>query len=263
MVEPLQLQAAAWALTTTLELALFVQLVRRTLARIYPLFFTYIVAVIFQSIAVAVLYRNIHLDKVTVWKVAWATQGLAVLMRSLALVELNRSVLSRYVGIWALASRFFLSVAGAVIAYALALSKGEWQWLILNGIRGLELAMAAVIVTMLIFARYYRVPINQLQRALAVGLCLYSSFYVINYSLLERIVQQYAVLWNFLGIFAFIASLLVWISAVNWYAESEEVALPPAISQELHGKLSAEVNSRLYLLNRQLIQLLHLKDRSQ
>jgi hypothetical protein len=123
--------------------------------------------------------------------------------------------------------------------------------------------MATVIVTMLIFARYYRVPVNQLQRALAVGLCLYSSFYVINYSLLEKIVQQYAVLWNFLGIFAFIASLLVWISAVNRYAESQEVALPPAISPELHGKLSSEVNSRLYLLNRQLIQLLHLKDRSQ
>jgi hypothetical protein len=116
---------------------------------------------------------------------------------------------------------------------------------------------------MLIFARYYRVPVNQLQSALAVGLCLYSSFYVINYSLLEKIVQQYAVLWNFLGIFAFIASLLVWISAVNRYAESEEVALPPAISPELHGQLSSEVNSRLYLLNRQLIQLLHLKDRSQ
>jgi hypothetical protein len=263
MVEPLQLQAAAWALTTTLELALFVQLVRRKLARIYPLFFAYLIAVILQSIAVAALYRATSLDKVTIWKIAWATQGLAVLMRSLTLVELNRRVLSQYVGIWALAKRLFLCVAAAVIAYDLALSKGEWQWLILNGIRGLELAMAAVIVTMLIFARNYRVPVNQLQRALAVGLCLYSSFYVINYSLLEKIVQQYAVLWNFLGIFAFIASLLVWISAANRYAESEEVALPPAIPAELYGKLSSEVNARLLLLNRQLIQLLHLKDRNQ
>jgi len=263
MVEPLQLQAAAWALTTTLELALFVQLVRGKLARIYPLFFSYLLAVILQSIAVAVLYRQTNLDKLTVWKIAWATQGVAVLMRSLALAELNRRVLSRYVGIWALASRLFFLVAAAVIAYDLALSRGKWQWLILNGIRGLELAMAAVIVTMLIFAHYYRVPVNHLQRALAVGLCLYSSFYVINYSLLERIVQQHAVLWNFLGIFAFIASLLVWIGAANRYAESEELALSPAISPELHGKLSSEVNTRLYLLNRQLIQLLRLKDRNQ
>ena len=263
MVEPLQLQSAAWALTTTLELALLVQLVRRKLARIYPLFFAYLVTVIFQSIAVAILYRNTDLDKVTAWKLAWATQGLVVLVRSLALVELNRRVLSRYVGIWALASRLFLCVAAAVIAYDLFLSKGEWQWLILNGIRGLELAMAAVIVTMLIFARYYRVPVNQLQRAFAVGLCLYSSFYVINYSVLEKIVKEYVVLWNFLGLFAFIASLLVWISAASRYAESEEVAVPQAIPADLYGKLSSEVNTRLLLLNRQLIQLLHLEDRGQ
>jgi len=38
MVEPLQLQTAAWALTTALELSLFVQLLRRKLARIYPFF---------------------------------------------------------------------------------------------------------------------------------------------------------------------------------------------------------------------------------
>ena len=209
------------------------------------------------------MYRTENLDKWTAWKIAWVTQGLVVFLRALAVLELNRRVLHRYIGIWALARKLFLGVAAAVIAYDLVLSKGQWQWLLLNGIRGLELAMATVIVTMLMFARYYRVPVNQLQRALAVGLCLYSAFYVINYSLLERIVQQYGVLWNFLGLFAFIASLLVWIAAANRYAPSEEAALPPAIPAELYGKLSSEVNSRLLLLNRQLIQFLHLEDRSQ
>jgi hypothetical protein len=263
MVEPLQLQAAAWALTTTLELALFVQLVRRKLGRIYPCFFGYLLAVILQSIAVAVLYRSTNFDKLAVWKIAWATQGLVVFMRSLVVLELIRNILSRYIGIWGLAQRLFLSVAASVIAYDLALSKGEWQWLIMNGMRGLELAMAAVIVAMMVFARYYRVPVNQFERALAIGLCLYSSFYVINYSLLERIFLLHDVLWNFLEILTFIASLLVWISAVGRYRESEEVAIPPAISAALYGKVSSEVNSRLLLLNRQLIQLLHLKDRGQ
>ena len=262
MVEPLQLQTAAWALTTTLELMLFVQLVRRKINRSSPLFFTYIVSVILQSIAITSLRRVENLDKVTVWLIAWGTQGLVVFLRALVVVELNRSVLRRYIGIWALARRLLVGVAVAVIAYDLALSKGEWQWLILNGIRGLELAMAAVIVTMLLFARYYRVPVNQLQRALAVGLCLYSTFYVINYSLFEKIVQQYTVLWNFLGMFAFIASLLVWTGAASQYVKSEEAAVPPAIPAELYGKLSSEVNSRLILLNRDLIQFLHVEDRS-
>jgi hypothetical protein len=263
MVEPLQLQDAAWALTSALELVLFVQLVRRKLRQIYPLFFAYLVSVILQSIAVAALYRTENLDKGTVWAIAWVTQGVVVILRALVVVELTRSVLHRYIGIWALARKLLLGVAVVVIAYDLLLSKGQWHWLILNGIRGLELAMAAVIVTMLLFARYYRVPVDQLQRALAVGLCLYSTFYVVNYSLLERVVQQYAVLWNFLGLSAFIASLLVWISAASRYAPSEAIAVPSAIPVELYGKLSSEVNSRLLLLNRQLVRFLHLEDRSQ
>jgi hypothetical protein len=263
MVEPLQLQTAVWALTTSLELALVVQLIRRKVGRNYPLFFAYLVSAILQSAAMAILYRTQNLDRLTTWKIAWLAQCLVVCMRALVLLELNRRVLSRYIGIWALSRRLLLGVAVAVVACDLLLSKGQWQWLILNGVRGLELAMAAVIVTMLLFARYYRVPVNPLQRALAVGLCLYSTFYVINYSLFERVLRQYAVLWNFLGIFAFIASLLVWINAANRYAESTEVAPIPAITPELYGKLSSEINARLLLLNRQLIQILHIEERSQ
>jgi hypothetical protein len=261
MVEPLQLQTAAWALTTALELALFVQLIRRKIGRIYPVFLAYLLTALFQSAAIAVLYRNSGLQKDTVWIIAWGSQTLVVTMRSLALLELNRRILAQYVGIWALARRLFFCVAAAIIAYDLVLSKGQWQWLILNGVRGLELAMAAVIVTMLLFARYYGVPVNHFQRALAVGFCLYSSFYVINYSLLERVVQQYAVLWNFLGMFAFLASLLVWTNAATRYSIAEEPAAPPAIPAELYGKLSSELNMRLFLLNKQLIQLLHREDK--
>ena len=261
MVEPLQLQTAAWALTSALELGLFVQLLRRKLGQVYPLFFAYLVSTILQSIAVAVLYRASNLDVVTTWDIAWSTQGVVVFLRALVLLELGRKVLSGYIGIWALARRILLGVTAVVIAYDLLLSQDQWRWLIMNGIRGLELAMAAVIVTMLMFARYYRIPVHPMQRSLAVGLCLYSIFYVVNYSLLERVLQEYAVVWNFLGIFAFIASLLVWITAVTRYSESEAVPSPTVISPELHGQLSAEVNTRLLLLNRQLIQLLHLKDR--
>jgi hypothetical protein len=263
MVEPLQLQTAAWALTTALELSLVAQLLRRKLGRIYPFFFAYLLSVILQSAASVVLYRHADIDKVAFWKIAWGMQGMVVTIRALTLVELNRKVLSPYKGIWALARRLLLGVAVVVIVYDLLLSEGHWQWLVMNGVRGLELAMAAVIVTMLLFARYYRVPVSPLQRALAVGLCLYSTFYVINYSLLEKVLQKYAVLWNFLGMFAFIASLLVWIGAARRYTAVEEVAAPQTIPAELYGMISSEVNARLILLNRQLIQLLRLENRSQ
>jgi hypothetical protein len=263
MVEPLQLQTAAWALTTALELSLFVQFLRRKLAHIYPFFFAYLLSIILQSAASAFLYGYPDIDKLTFWETAWGMQGVVVTMRALTLVELNRKVLSPYIGIWTLARRLLLGVAAAVIVYDLLLSKGHWQWLVMNGVRGLELAMAAVIVTMLLFARYYRIPVSPLQRALAVGLCLYSIFYVVNYSILEKVLRQYAVLWNFLGLIAFIASLLLWIGAVHRYTAVEEVTVPQTIPAEVYGRISSEVNARLILLNRQLIQFLRLENRGQ
>jgi hypothetical protein len=263
MVEPLQLQTAAWALTTALELSLFVQVLRRKLGRLYPFFFAYLLSILLQSAGSAALYGHPDIDKLTFWKIAWGMQGLVVTMRALTLVELSRKVLSPYIGIWTLARRLLLGVAAAVIACDLLLSKGHLQWLVMNGVRGLELAMAAVIVTMLLFARYYRIPVSPLQRALAVGLCLYSIFYVVNYSILEKVLRQYALLWNFLGLFAFIASLLVWIAAVGRFTAVEEVTVPQTISAEVYGMISSEVNARLILLNRQLIQFLRLENRGQ
>src|ERR1700751_1900943 len=119
MVEPLQLQTAAWALTTALELSLFVQLLRRKLGRVYPFFFAYLLSIILQSAASAALYRHADIDKLTFWKIAWGMQGMVVIMRTLALVELNRKVLSPYLGIWVLPLRLLCGVAAAVIAYGL------------------------------------------------------------------------------------------------------------------------------------------------
>ena len=178
-------------------------------------------------------------------------------MRSLAIVELAGKIVGAYSGIWLLAKRLLQFVAFCVLAYALALSKGQWQWFILNAVRGFELAAAAVVVTMLLFARFYALPIRLLPRALAIGFCMYSAFYVINYSLLERIVQQNGDFWNFLGIVTFMASLLLWISASAKYVAEEDEVKPANIPPELYGKLSSEVNLRLHLLNRQLMLLLH------
>lgn len=261
MVDLLHLQSAAWALTTTLELVLLFLLLRRKAFPNYPLFTAYLFSAILQSAAIAQLHSMTGLDEWTAWKLAWGTQAVVTIMRSLAIVELAGKIVGGYSGIWLLAKRLLLLVGFCVLACALALSKGEWYWFILNGVRGFELAAAAVIVTMLLFARFYSLPIRLLPRALAIGFCLYSAFYVIDYSLLERAVQQYGNFWNFLGIITFMASLLLWIDAARRYVPAEDVVRLASIPPELYGKLSSEVNLRLHLLNRQLLLLLHTRER--
>lgn len=247
---------AAWVTTTVLEVALLTMLVYRRASQKYPFLAAYLACALLQSAGIAVLYRVEGLSEWTVWEIAWSTQAVVTAMRFLVLVELAGKVLTPYTGIRILAKWLMVSVGLLVLGYALLISKGKWDWMLMNGVRGLELAMAATIVTMLLFARYYRLPLRTLPRALAVGLCLYSSFYVIDYSLLEKIVRQYSDFWNFLGILTFLASLTVWFRATMRYCADEEAAQPAIISQAVYGKLSSELNLRLYLLNRQVTQML-------
>lgn len=261
MADLLYLRNTVWALTTILELLLLGLLVRKKAIANYPFFTTYLISAILQSFAVATVYRTMEIGGRRAWFAAWGTQAVVTIMRSLALVELAKRVLSAYAGIWGLARRLLIVVGAGVLVYDLLFSKGKWDWLILNGVRGFELASAAVIVTILLFARSYGLPLLPLPRALAIGFCLYSSFYVIDFSLLEKVAQRHWDFLNFMGILTFLASLLVWIRAAMAYVASEDMVKPVAIPPELDGKLSSEVNLRLHLLNQQLMQILHTEER--
>ena len=250
-----------WRVTTAAELALLAILAWHKAFRNYPVFTAYVLSILFQSVGMFFLYRQVYLSSTARWNIAWGTQTAITVMRSLVLVELTYKILARYTGIWALARRLILGVGLCVIAYALAFSRGHSQWVILNMVRGLELALAAVLVTILLFARYYRLPIAPVSRALAVGLCLFSIFYVIDYSLLEKGFKGHAELWNFLGLLTFLASLLLWAAAFILNPAQVEERHAAGISPEAYGKLSAEVNLRLYLLNRQLSQVLNSEER--
>lgn len=257
MVEPLNLRNLAWAITTILEIVLFVFLVKRKQFRTHPALSAYILLVIIQNITGMFVYGFWGFQSQVSWGYAWGSQALVICARAGAVVELARQILAAYKGIWALAWRLFLAVGTAVLGYSLLFSKGAWRQVVMNGNRGVELSIAAVVVTLLLFARYYHLPIGSLDRALAVGFCLYSCFYVINFSLFEPWLELYANFWNFLDILAFLASVSLWIFAVGAYETEVRIGVLPAVSKELYGKLSAELNLRLYSLNEQLTHLLN------
>ncbi len=261
MVEPLQLRDLAWAFTTIVKCALLLQLVRRRFLEDYPWFCSYVASTILQSLVVALIYRTPSLSQLMVWKIVWGSQLIVVCFRFQAVVELIRKILGAYLGIWALAWRLLFGVGVLVMANSLVFSRGDWYWISVNVDRGLELSMAAIIVTLLLFTRYYRLPLERLHLALAVGLCLYSTFFVVDYTLLEKHVQQFAVFWGFLDVITYLATLLIWVNAVSFYPKLATQAMPPAIPKELHGKLSSEVNLRLDHLNRQLSRLFRSEDR--
>src|ERR1700739_2441650 len=151
--ELLNVRNLAWILTTVLELVLLFYLVRQGLYRTHVAFFLYILAAIVQSAVVASSYRYWGPRSVQSWKIAWGSQGVVVCARWLAVMEITKRVLANYGGIWGMARRILILLSLSVLIYAIAFSGSQWNLMVLNGDRAVELCMATFIVSMFLFAR--------------------------------------------------------------------------------------------------------------
>jgi hypothetical protein len=256
MSDPLTLRNVFWAATTLSEIVLILYLVRRKLVGSHFWLFLYLCCTVVQSALGVITYSLLDFRSAATRNIIWSSQAVVITMRFLAACEMARRILARYSGIWALAQRVLLIVAAGVLLYTAVFSEKHLSMMILTVDRGAELAIASFIVGLLLFARYYMLEINPLDRALSIGFCLYSCFYVINDSLLERWMEPYAGFWGFMDIITFLASLLVWIQAVRAYAPARESVTPETVPSNVYGTLSPEVNVRLRVLNDQLAQLL-------
>jgi hypothetical protein len=245
-----------WAATTLGEIVLIFYLLRRRLSRSHFWLLLYLCCTVLQSVLGVITYSLLDFTSAATRNIIWSSQAVVITMRFSAVYEMARRILARYPGIWALAQRLLLIVAAGVLLYTAVFSEKHLSLMILTVDRGAELAIASFIVGLLLFARYYLLEIDPLDRALSIGFCLYSCFYVINDSLLEKRMEPYVGFWGSMDVITFLASLLIWIQAVRVYAPARELVTPKSVPCDLYGTLSSEMNVRLRLLNNQLAQLL-------
>jgi hypothetical protein len=256
MVEPLNLRNLAWALATMLKVLLFLYLIRKSFYRSHRAFFGYILATILQGILLAPAYRHWGFQSMQAWNLFWGSQAVVVGLRLLAIAEIARTILANYSGIWRRGNIFLFFIGISVLAYSMLSVNSSWQSAVLNADRGVELAIATILVSLLLFARYYRVPIPNLERYLIIGFCLYSCVWVINDTILARWGSSFVNHWGFLDILAFFATLILWIRAVRAYTGTELLTAHAPVSPEVYAQLSLEVNARLQALNDRLNHLL-------
>jgi hypothetical protein len=240
-----------WALTVFLKAALLALLLYRKHYRAYPLFLAYVLTTLVQSAVLFETYRVWGWNTPISARIGWGTQGVVILTRGLAVAEICQRILAKYLGIWALAWRILLAAAAVVLLSAGAMARGSWQFAILNADRGLELAIAVVIVMLFLFAHYYHVAVDSAVRLLATGFFLYSCFFVVNDTVLESWLHRYAILWNLLGTLAFLASLLLWIWVVR-EKQPEQALEPEMLSESVYGAVAPQINIRLKALNENL-----------
>ncbi len=249
-----QFQQIIWVVNTIMSVMLLVLLAVRKNYRAYPAFTFYIAINLTQGALLYAVYRRWGYSSLASWGVAWGSQAAMICARAVAVAELCRHCLSRYPGIWALAKRILLLCSGLVLLYSGAAARHQWKLALPSAERALEMSIATVIVVLFLFTRYYDVRIEQADRSLATGFCLYSCFRALNDTIADRVLYSYSELWNFLGMLAFFASLSLWSWALRkqvTVAAAKENLLPLGVYQSL----TPEINLRLRGLNEQLGRL--------
>jgi hypothetical protein len=249
---------SVWAITAIVQALLLCLLLARKNVSSYPAFSAYILMTFAQSGLLFMAIKEWGFSSSVSWRVGWATQCLVLGARAFAVAELCRHALGRFLGIWVLARWILLTSGAAVLLYALIAANHQWRLVLNTAELGLELATAAVIVMLLLFARYYDVAVGPPLRLLAVGLCLYSCVSALNDAILERWLYRYVSLWNALGMTAFLACLLLWSWAFRKSAPQAGAA-PLFPSGSVYLNLIPEMNLRLRSLNEQLMEFWRLE----
>jgi hypothetical protein len=175
-----------WAVTAIGQALLLCLLVTRKNASSYKAFSVYIFMTLAQSGLLFVAIKRWGFSSSVAWRIGWATQFLVLGARAFAVAELCRHILGRFRGVWILARWILLASGATVLFYALIAAFHQWRLLLNTAEMGIELATAAVIVLLLLFARYYDIVVEPPLRLLAAGLCMYSCVSVLNDTILER-----------------------------------------------------------------------------
>jgi hypothetical protein len=251
MAEITTFEWVLWGLSIVLKWGLLGIFFVRKHYRIFPFFFAYVLLTAVQSPVLFASYRTWGFQSKISGSIAWGTQGMVIAARGLAVAEICRRIMGVYRGIWSLASRLLLAIAGLVLVYSWAVARPHWQAAVLNCDRGLELAIAAVLMMVFLFARHYEIEVEQTVRFLALGLFLYSCFSVVNNTVLEKLLWDYAPLWNLIRTLAFVASLLLW----SWTLREQQAETAPGpamLPAGAYSSLAPELNLRLRTLNEHL-----------
>ena len=247
-------QQILWALNVATAAFLLMLLLVRKNYRFYPAFTFYILINLALGSFLYFFYLRWGYPSRASWYFAWGMQALALCARAFAVSEICRHLLSRFPGIWALAQRVFVGCTALVLLYSGLAARQRFELLLPSADRGVELSIAAIIVILFVFARYYDLQTSPADRTLAIGFCLYSCSFALSDTVLEHFLHEYASLWSLLALLAYFASLVLWSSAL-WETQTANIPDERLLSPGVYQSIKPQINLRLRELDDQLSKI--------
>ncbi|HYL09099.1 MAG TPA: hypothetical protein VEU31_00040 [Candidatus Acidoferrales bacterium] len=250
-----------WALILCAEVGVCYVILRRSAFQYLPFLFFYVLSDLTLSGALFLTYRHWGFSSRPGYVIGWSARAVVMSTRGMAVTEVCKNCLRAYRGIWAAGWRILTSVGALVAMYAglsalMARHKAFWvTQVVLAADRGLELALVAVLLALLLFVRYYEVELRPPQKALVLGFCFYSCVLVLNNTILSVWLNKYASLWNGIQMSSYFVVLVAWLQALYKLVPARP-AVPVLLPRTLYEEYAPQFNYRLRLLNDRLTGML-------
>lgn len=253
-----------WGAGTALEVLVCALALRNGLFRRLPFFTFYVVLVAIYEVAWLAAIHALGYESEGAFYFFWLAQAILLSARAVAIGELCQHILRPYRGVWALAKRILQGIALILLGYAMIAAVGNSSWImafILTAGRGLELAAAVILLTLLFISAYYRIRLEPVVRLVALGLCFYSVVQVLNNIFLGEWLTQYFrlmrffPLWDGIRTVSFNVAVVIWCLAV-WRPLSETAPEAILLPQQVYDELTPRLNYRLRMLSQRLLEML-------
>lgn len=247
-----------WILNITLEVFVPFLMAWKRQYRSFPAIFGYLLINLTQGAAIYFVFKWKGYNSWPAFRTYWISQAVVVTARWTAVCELCLVILGQFKGIWALAWRVLLLIGLGSLLLAIGLGGHDFVKIVTTFDLGLEISMAAVLVVFFLFARYYKIGIDNPLRSIGIAFCLYSLFRALNDSVLQTLLGKYTTTWSLVDEVTYLATLTLIGSAVYVLGSetSRKVVLLP---QGVYSELAPQISNRLQLLNTRLDQILRSK----
>lgn len=238
----------------------FFFLFRRKLYGVLPAFSLYISTTVFQSLFGAWASHHWGGQSIQYFNSAWGVQALVVCVRWVAVSKIARRILAGYSGICKLASVILFILCIVILVYSVVVPRTRWYLSVLSADRAVEVSIASFNVGLLLFAKYYRLAMTNLERQLSIGFCLFWCSWGASNTIYQGSQHPSGMWWEFLEILPFLATLLLWIDTVRKPFAVPQPATAPVLSRDQYAQFAKQLNARLHLLNDRLNHLLRSGD---